>query len=336
MNTENAANFLKEMWCTIPEGFIEIRKLPNKKSSKNVPRQNWFNTVDEALEYGLADTTKTATFGTYFGVAKRVRRGRKKSDVLGVSSLWADIDTVNMGLDTDLCLRTLHDLPGALQPSAVIHSGGGLHAYWFLQEPLVGAEHFPSIEAANAELAAIVAGDNVGNVDRILRLPGSWNTKRGGSLARECEVAFHYYWRRCELGALLKAATQQPRLFASLVSKTIPNTQRISQRPASYSPLDLETLWLRKVRYHAPSGYIGVNEAIMRTVAKLHHAGWTTDRIVSEVLKRVKRVQASQAPDEPWDWEAERRQIEKSLSRLRSRLETDKSKKSLPLRSDAK
>jgi hypothetical protein len=93
----------------------------------------------------------------------RWRRGRAE-DVLALPALYADLDDPSR-------LQNLADF--APMPSAVIHSGHGLHAYWWLQTPLT------DLKLAGQLLLAI--GEKLGGDPmtpaQSLRLPGSWNTK---------------------------------------------------------------------------------------------------------------------------------------------------------------
>jgi hypothetical protein len=123
-------------------------------------------------------------------------------------ALWADIDVAKNGLDEAGVQRALASLPSP--PSALIHSGGGLHVYWFLREAIsldLGASATNgSIGGSKADptdegivdvlrrLADIVAGDTaVCDLARIMRLPGTHNSKpavieRNGGHAARCRV----------------------------------------------------------------------------------------------------------------------------------------------------
>jgi len=69
----------------------------------------------------------------------------------------------------------------ALRPHLTLHSGGGIHCYWRLdreQEP-------HEIESLNRRLCHMIGGDmSCTDRGRIMRLPGSFNGKRG----RWCRV----------------------------------------------------------------------------------------------------------------------------------------------------
>ena len=322
--SSDGQRFLERLWEPLRTGFIEIRVLPNDKSRGLAPRQRWFADIAGALKFADQFDDKRNGYSVYFGVGKRARECGRKQDVLGVTSLWADIDTVNLGWDTERCAKMLHDSPDNVRPSALVHSGGGLHAYWFLKFPLIGPSQTKLIELANSKLAKLVSGDDVGNIDRILRLPGSWNAKRGIARAKRCEVLYCHHWDYFDAQALMRAAEKHGPLFVG--PEFVERDERSANRRANYaavgrtsgfeSGIGLEELWAKHVRYHATGAKrIGVNQAIVVTTAKLHCLGWSDHRIVEEILRRVRRIQAAQAPYEDWDWEVERETIRKSLER---------------------
>ena len=62
------------------------------------------------------------------------------------------------------------------RPTAVIHSGGGLHCYWQLNTPLHPTKETGAlIRALVRELGADRAATDL---SRVLRVPGTWSWKR--------------------------------------------------------------------------------------------------------------------------------------------------------------
>jgi hypothetical protein len=96
-----------------------------------------------------------------------------KAAVARGSVVWVDLDGGLRGSE----LGRL----AALRPHLTVHSGGGVHCYWRLCEELEPAE----IESLNRRLCRLVGGDaTCTDRGRIMRLPGSFNGKRG----RWCRV----------------------------------------------------------------------------------------------------------------------------------------------------
>ena len=104
------------------------------------------------------------------GTLRGLRRG---------TCLWVDIDPHGAGADgATLAWRRLARFP--VQPSAVVHSGRGLHAYWRLRS-YVSLEE-PNERARFGEalrrLALALGGDPAAtDLARVLRIPGSLNWK---------------------------------------------------------------------------------------------------------------------------------------------------------------
>lgn len=136
----------------------------------------------------------------WYGIATRKKfldKGRGgKEDCLAIPGLWLDIDVAGPNHKTaatlpptiDAAFELLSDFP--VPPTAVVHTGGGLQPYWLFDEMRLVEEcgdllddwHHTWSELANRRGYHL---DNVSNVDRVLRLPGTFNRKNGGAVAVE-------------------------------------------------------------------------------------------------------------------------------------------------------
>lgn len=155
---------------------------------------------------------------SYYGVALTrpgLDPGRKggKRDVLVLPSFWLDVDIKGPGhaaenLPTE---EEAYDILAScsLEPTLIVESGGGLHAYWCVEDPWnVAAAGFETINSqlkAFQDLFIAYAAtkklhvDQTGNIDRVLRLPGTSNFKTG--TARQVRVVFE--GSRCKNSDLL-------------------------------------------------------------------------------------------------------------------------------------
>lgn len=115
----------------------------------------------ESIPDTLADEIRSTD--AYFGPAARSRPGAEKGAVIGTRVLWVDVDDPAPPLST-------------LPPSFIVFSGHGWHLYWLLRDLLVGVD---TIEHLNKILIDDVpnADKSCFNANRLLRLPGSVNTK---------------------------------------------------------------------------------------------------------------------------------------------------------------
>lgn len=136
----------------------------------------------------LSDTNRMG-WGAYCAVGlrkpglSRWKRGGT-ADVVALPAFYTDIDD-----PTD---TTLMKLRGArLPPSMIVHSGGGYHAYWMLDEPTHDLDTAGQVLQG---LARVFGGDHL-SVAQSLRLPGTRNSKRSrdGALCRLVEISNRHY-----------------------------------------------------------------------------------------------------------------------------------------------
>jgi hypothetical protein len=106
----------------------------------------------------------------FFGATPRFRKGGKKEDVKLCTCLWADIDFDSVP-EVEAWERIRAFSP---KPSAIVASGHGLHLYWSLDPP---SADLPRCEAAMKEIARQLGGDSVSNINRLMRLPQTYNWK---------------------------------------------------------------------------------------------------------------------------------------------------------------
>ena len=181
-NARDAARFLHALWMDPPPPNlrIPILRLPSRLT-------DW-----EASLVALGDLESE---NTYFHVAAHdpeVRqpggpsphmRGTTESAHL-IPALWVDIDTADgMHSAEDLPIRDdVYELLDALEPkrSALIDSGGGVHAYWFLDKPvdITDKHNRDRLLRILRVLTHELQGDpSVADMARVMRLPGTLNHK---------------------------------------------------------------------------------------------------------------------------------------------------------------
>jgi hypothetical protein len=154
--------------------------------SRHIPLDNRAVLLDTLQR--LWDTNRMG-WGAYFAVGlrkpglSRWKRGGS-AEVVALSAFYADIDN-----PTD---ATVMKLRGArLPPSVIVHSGGGYHAYWLLDEPTSDLHMARQVLQG---LARAFGGDGLSPAQS-LRLPGTVNHKpeRGGALFHLVESSTHRY-----------------------------------------------------------------------------------------------------------------------------------------------
>lgn len=188
--------------------------------------------VDAAMNYIQRQNNRGAE-GIYLRATtlqSKPEQGRGGDDLSYMfPGLWADIDLAGPGhkskgvlpptVEEGMRIVAESGLP---QPSHWIHSGGGLYPWWLLREPaeIDDIETFRAlssgwqriIETASKKLG-YTYGAGIGDLSRVLRIPGTINRKAG--LERPCTALEGHAWSGPtytlpELLGALEAATPSP------------------------------------------------------------------------------------------------------------------------------
>ncbi len=154
--------------------------------SRHIPLDNRADLLDTLQR--LADTNRMG-WGAYFAVGirkpglSRWKRGGA-AEVVALPAFYTDIDD-----PTDATLVKLHG--ARLPPSVIVHSGGGYHAYWLLDEPTTDLHTGRQVLQS---LARTFGGDGLSPAQS-LRLPGTVNHKpeRGGAVCHLVECSDRHY-----------------------------------------------------------------------------------------------------------------------------------------------
>jgi archaellum biogenesis ATPase FlaH len=127
-------------------------------------------------------------FDVFTGINLRVSRKGTKDGVKYVTALHSEVDYGSEGhakpskhITYGEALTAIAKFP--LQPSLIIHSGGGFHPYWLLKEaiyvPEIGAD---KIETIIKNISNILGGDTgTQDISRLLRVVGTYNYKIAGN-----------------------------------------------------------------------------------------------------------------------------------------------------------
>jgi hypothetical protein len=132
------------------------------------------------LPWRMLMQANTDGYNIYFGVASRDAKGKPHR----IPAIWLDVDfkMLTDGLLPAADRTILNLLSADCKPSLLVKSGHGVHAYWVLNAPynVIDADQ-NYIKGLNTRVARMFEGDNVGDVARILRLPGFYNVKDRGN-----------------------------------------------------------------------------------------------------------------------------------------------------------
>lgn len=177
---EQAERLLRALWSNLDDspGFLEVRPLYPEQPDKGSPRaatqnsaRRWWSLEDALPKLPrLLQWSAQHGLSAYFGVLPRLTfRAGKAKDTAPGSVVWADLD-----IDPREAKDRIDGVP--FEPSAVVLTGRGVHAYWILSEPSP-----PTVCARLAKALAVRLDSDraVATPAALLRLPGSLNPKRG-------------------------------------------------------------------------------------------------------------------------------------------------------------
>lgn len=182
---KDARSWLEYLYPESTSGWLTLFAIDRTTGEKHT---EWAQVTD-AERLATRAVELAATCCVWFGVATRSERlgakrgGADHCDM--VPALWLDVDIADeVHASDDLPAdeaeaRTIIDRFG-LAPTAVVHSGHGLQAWWVLDTPAPAAEVAPLLARWNAtwdRLAGDRHIDNVFDLPRIMRLPGTLNNK---------------------------------------------------------------------------------------------------------------------------------------------------------------
>ena len=148
-----------------------------------VPRhQSYHDNVASAVNtaYGICQQG----LDVYFGVNPRIGQTGAKENVHWLVAFHAEVDYGHDGHKKAPEYETYDEALAAIkafhiEPTLVNHSGGGFHCYWVLNDPANVADiGLDALENVNKSLMAGVKADGgTHNINRILRVPGTFNFK---------------------------------------------------------------------------------------------------------------------------------------------------------------
>lgn len=182
-----AREWLAALFEGVP-GVVEVRALDARTGRAREDLRAFASSPEEAL----AAIARAARAGVNVYAAVATRRDAssgKKENVAAVRAVYADLDA-KAGADLAALLKRAEAFP--LPPSLTVASGGGVHLYWLLEEPLdlTNAKTLESFEATLRGVAAVLDADpSVAEAARVLRPPGTLNLPNAEKRAKGRTVA---------------------------------------------------------------------------------------------------------------------------------------------------
>jgi hypothetical protein len=193
----STAAFLSAFFAGKPaDQFILIWTKKQLSINENEKTSIWFRRTDDAASAAASILDRDVYFGVGtsprdFGPKKRCLAG----DISTIFGVWIDIDIADgihkkANLPASIAEATALLSECDLTPTFVVHSGGGLQAYWLFQKPIFitddGVREVAKSIAMrwNIYFKNLAAPhkwdiDSVMDLARVMRLPGTNNMKTG-------------------------------------------------------------------------------------------------------------------------------------------------------------
>jgi len=302
---EGAGEFIKTLFGLGTEFPVYICSLANDRDDSSEPSERHVSTRDLAdIEKFVAKWDRPKR-GLFFCVGTVKGARRAKENIAETIGLHADIDFKGINDSRADVERKLSHLPNP--PSVIVSSGNGLHAYWLFKEAVNTQEARERIEAALKLLADLVGGDPaVCEVARLMRLPGTHNTKGGAFLPVEATKLGDERYELDDLEDWL--AEQSPVILRKERPQQQPDTNPFlaaASRLGFKPPLDVEKR-LSAMSYMA-GGDASIHSTQLAVSASLLNAGQSADEVVATILEATKCAAGQYG--ERWNWKREEKAI---------------------------
>jgi hypothetical protein len=202
------------------------------------------------------------------------------------------------------------------QPSAIVFSGNGIHVYYFFKEPVDTQDNIERLEAFYRQLADVMAGDlAVCEVSRVMRLPGSRNSKNGD--VTPVEIIELHPDRRYDLEELEEWLSEQSPVMlrkgrehaepAGTVNDLLGFFAEYSKRFNLKPPIDVQQRLENMI--FMGGGDASVHQTQLQCTAALLNAGVPKDEVVATVLAYTHRAAGDYG--KRWNWRREERGLVK-------------------------
>jgi hypothetical protein len=302
-----AASFIAEAFRLTSERVL-LARLPGHKeiTTRKAGEVTQFLKEHDQPGHGVYFCVGTIRAGAT--VPKGGQSLRYKDNCAELGFLFADTDAKDIDDSIDEArerIRTALPLP----PSRINNSGRGIHAYWFLKEPLDLEAERNRAEALLRQLADLVGGDlSAAEVARLMRLPGSHNTKDGGWL----EVTSDGDDRRYDISDIED--------MLSICSPVVRRREPAALRPGASGrcpweaaarlvgykpPVDIEAR-LKAMRWRG-AGDSAIHATQLSVSAAMMLAGRPEDEIVAAILGATRAAAGEYGSR--WNWAREERAV---------------------------
>ena len=295
------------------EREIYFSSLPNERDDPKQVGERRVLTREIAIAESFLARWDRPGRAVYFCVST-ISGKRNKANAIEITGLFTDSDFKSIAAGEAEIRKALEQL--RCPPTMRVHSGNGFHSYWLFNEPLLlTPDSRDRVEAALRQLADHVAGDlAVCEVARLMRLPGSHNSKGGSWLevtveridGPRYELDDLEEWLAESAPVLRRALVSHPS-GAQAQSNAVPDNPFLAAaRLLGFKPpIDVEAR-LEAMRYGG-AGDSSIHSTQLSVSASLLNAGRDLEEVVG-ILMDATRAAAGELGTR-WNWIREERAL---------------------------
>jgi putative DNA primase/helicase len=308
-----ASKFLADMFGPSTESPVYVASRPNDDAPPKEPRERRVMTRAPTVIDAFVRKWDRRNRALYFcvGTVKPDAVRRAKETIHELNGLHVDIDFKTVGATPEEVGRKLRQT--MLLPTTVVASGHGLHAYWLFRESLVATpETIDEVEVLLRLLADHLGSDpSVSEVSRLMRLPGSHNSKNGewAEVTVVTEGGPRYDLHELEDWLTIVSPILRRRVEPDEEGQVEPENPFLAaaRRLGFKPPVDVEQR-LAAMRYQGV-GESAIHNTQLSVSAALLNRGTPIEEIVTALLDAT-RAAAGQF-GERWNWRREEGAIRK-------------------------
>jgi hypothetical protein len=284
------SEFLELLWGADPPGVIGLWRLSDKRSFYlHSPAGSTELAAGQSDVYAAVALTHKD-----HGAHKRATSRQTQA----IAGLWLDLD-VDGGPENkagaiatvDAALELAHRIA---QPTLIVASGYGLHAWWLFDEPYRFAG-FPDQDQAQRMSAQWYALhrtlcaqhgwglDHTHDLARLLRLPGTVNAKGGRTAPVDVIEHEGNRYQRHELAELCARAGDVPEAKLASPQADIPIGDPLDRD--AFSTLHASNSAFAAVWAHERNGHWSLSEYDLALCGHAAHAGWADEQLAALIAE---------------------------------------------------
>jgi hypothetical protein len=288
-------------------GPIFLASLPNERGNGKVPHHQYVKNEAE-LQRFIAERDRPGWAIYHTPAILRNGAWRSQENVRATLLAWGEVDFKDHpDIPPEEIVRRLSKIPTHVKPTFCVFSGHGIHLYWVLKEEVDASpgEGQRQVEDVLKLICNYIGGDpHVAETARLMRLPGSHNTRKPGEnilvTLQDVEMG-----RRYDLVDLTDFFLEAHPIMPT------PTVAASGQQDAfKYGDADVDNMEvgeaLKAMRF---KGRPDIHNTQLRATASMISAGRSVAEAVNDILAATTEAVRNDERAKNWNWEDEKSDI---------------------------